>query len=677
MSDDRLDRRADDLDQLAIDTLRFLSVDMVEKANSGHPGAPMGQAAMTYWLWSRHLRYDPSEPRWPNRDRFILSCGHASALLYSLLHVAGFPLSMAEIKRFRQLGSKTPGHPEREPELGIETTTGPLGQGISNAVGVAMAERMLAARFNRDDFPVFDFRTWVNVSDGDLMEGVASEACSLAGHLELGKLNVLYDSNHITIDGPTPLAYSEDACLRFQAYGWHIQHVEDGNDIAALEAAMAAAEAETGKPSLIAVRTVIGFGSPEKAGTAAAHGSPLGPEEVIASKKNLGWPVEPTFLVPDEVRERFATAAEPGVAAREEWQEMLSRYRDAHPDLAADLDHRLAGELPEGWDADLPSYAPGDGPLATRKASGAALNAIVPRLPRLIGGSADLAPSNNTMINGEPAFDADTPGGRNLHFGVREHAMGSIMNGMALSGLLIPYGGTFLIFSDYMKPPIRLAALMGLPVIYVFTHDSIFLGEDGPTHQPVAQLASLRAVPDLVVLRPADANETVAAWRIAIERQKAPTALSLTRQKLPVLEGTAELATEGVRRGAYVLTDPADGAEPELILLATGSEVWVVMEAHEKLAEDGIPSRVVSMPSWELFAAQGEAYRDEVLPPAVTRRLAVEAGAPLGWHRWVGSHGVVHAVDRFGASAPWKDIAEAYGFTPEKIAAKARKLVAG
>jgi len=670
-----LDRRADDLDQLAIDTIRFLSVDMVEKANSGHPGAPMGQAPMTYWLWSRHLRYDPSAPRWPNRDRFILSCGHASALLYSMLHLAGYPLSMAELKRFRQLGSMTPGHPEREPELGIETTTGPLGQGISNAVGVAMAERMLAARFNRDDFPVFDFKVWVNASDGDLMEGVASEACSLAGHLELGKLNVLYDSNHITIDGPTPLAYSEDACQRFAAYGWHVQHVEDGNDTEALEAAITAAEAETGRPSLIAVRTVIGYGSPEKAGTADAHGSPLGPDEVVATKKNLGWPLEPTFLIPEEVRERFEEAAGPGASERQSWEEMMERYREAHPELAADLDQRLAGELPEDWDGDLPAYAPGDGPLATRKASGAALNALAERLPRLIGGSADLAPSNNTLIDGEEAFEAGNPGGRNLHFGVREHAMGAIMNGMSLSGLLIPYGGTFMIFSDYMKPPIRLAALMELPAIYVFTHDSIFLGEDGPTHQPVAQLASLRAVPDLVVLRPADANETVAAWRVAIERQHAPTALSLTRQKVPVLEGSAEKAADGVRRGAYVLADPADGAEPELLLLATGSEVWVIKEAQEKLAEEGIAARVVSMPSWELFAAQDQDYRDEVLPPSVTKRLGVEAGASLGWHRWVGPEGAVHAVDRFGTSAPWQDVAEAYGFTPEKIAEKARKLL--
>ncbi len=670
-----LDRRADDLDQLAIDTIRFLAVDMVEKADAGHPGAPMGQAPMTYWLWTRHLRYDPSEPLWPNRDRFVLSCGHASALLYALLHLAGYPLSMAELKRFRQLGSKTPGHPERETEVGIETTTGPLGQGISNAVGMAMAERMLAQRFNRVGFPLFDHRVWVNASDGDMMEGVASEACSLAGHLALGKLNVLYDSNEITIDGPAWLAFSEDVGQRYAAYGWHVQHVADGNDLAAIEDALAAAEAETGRPSLVVVRTVIGFGSPGKAGTADAHGSPLGPEEVKATKENLGWPLEPLFRIPPEVRERFAAAADPGGGERHAWEAMLERYREAHPDLAADLDRRLAGELPDGWDADLPAFVPGDGPLATRSASGKAIQALAPRLPELIGGSADLAPSNNTLVKGEDDFGAATPGGRNLRFGVREHAMGAVLNGMALSGLLRPYGGTFLIFSDYMKPPIRLAALMGLPVVYVFTHDSIFLGEDGPTHQPVAQLASLRAVPDLVVLRPADANETVAAWRVAVTRQTGPTALSLTRQKLPVLAATAERAPDGVPRGAYVLADPPDGARPEVLLLATGSEVWVALEAHAELAADGIAARVVSMPSWELFAEQPEAYQREVLPPTVIHRLAVEAGASLGWHRWVGTHGAIHAVDRFGASAPWKDVAEAYGFTGDRIAAKARELV--
>jgi transketolase len=670
-----LDRRADDLDQLAIDTIRFLAVDMVEKANSGHPGAPMGQAPMTYWLWSRHLAYDPSEPRWPNRDRFVLSSGHASALLYALLHLAGYPLSMAELKRFRQLGSKTPGHPEREIEVGIETTTGPLGQGLSNAVGMAMAERMLAARFNRDGFPLFDHRVWVNASDGDMMEGVASEACSLAGHLALGRLNVLYDANDVTIDGPAPLAFSEDVGRRFEAYGWHVQHVDDGNDLGAIEAAIGAAKAETGRPSLVVVRTVIGYGSPGKAGTADAHGSPLGGDEVKATKENLGWPLEPLFRIPPEVRERFAAAAEPGEEARRAWQAMLGRYREAHPDLAADLDRRLAGELPEGWDADLPAFAPGDGPLATRSASGKAINALAPRLPQLIGGSADLAPSNNTLVKGEEDFSAAAPGGRNLRFGVREHAMGAILNGMSLSGLLIPYGGTFLIFSDYMKPPIRLAALMGLPVVYVFTHDSIFLGEDGPTHQPVAQLASLRAVPDLVVLRPADANETVAAWRVAIGRRHGPTALSLTRQKLPVLEATAAKSAEGVARGAYVLADPPDGERPEVLLLATGSEVAVALEAHGKLADRGVPSRVVSMPSWELFAEQPEAYQREVLPPTVTRRLAIEAGASLGWHRWVGLEGAVHAVDRFGTSAPWKDIAEAFGFTGDRIAGKALELL--
>ena len=670
-----LDPHADDLDRLAIDTVRFLAVDMVEKADSGHPGAPLGQAAMTYWLWSRHLRFDPAAPHWPNRDRFVLSCGHASALLYALLHLAGYPLSMAELERFRQLGSKTPGHPEHDLDLGIETTTGPLGQGLSNAVGMAMAQRILAQRFNRDGFPLFDHRVWVNASDGDMMEGVASEASSLAGHQALGTLNVLYDSNHISIEGPTPLAFSEDVGQRFAAYGWHVQHVDDGNDLAALEAAIGAAEAEDGRPSLIVVRTVIGFGSPGKAGSADAHGSPLGADEVKATKQNLGWPLEPTFRVPDGVRERFQAATAPAAAARRDWEAMLERYRAAHPDLAADLDRRLAGELPGGWDDGLPRFAESDGPLATRSASGKALNALAARLPELIGGSADLAPSNNTMIQGEADFEAATPAGRNLHFGVREHAMGAVMNGMALSGLLIPYGGTFLIFSDYMKPPIRLAALMELPAVYVFTHDSVFLGEDGPTHQPIAQLASLRAVPNLVVLRPADANETVAAWRIAVGRRNGPTALSLTRQKLPVLPGTAAKAAAGVERGAYVLADAPGDAQPDLLLLATGSEVWVMLEAHHKLAADGITSRVVSMPSWELFAAQPEAYQREVLPPVVTRRLALEAGASLGWHRWVGPEGKVHALDHFGTSAPWKDVAQAFGFTGDRVVEMALEML--
>ena len=668
-----LDRRADDLDRLAIDTVRFLAVDMVEAAASGHPGAPLGQAPMGYWLWTRHLRANPADPRWPNRDRFVLSCGHASALLYALLHLAGYPLGMDELKRFRQLGSHTPGHPEYEPDLGIETTTGPLGQGISNAVGMAIAERMLAGRFNRDGFPVFDHRVWVHASDGDMMEGVASEASSLAGHLRLGKLNVLYDDNRISIDGPTDLAFSEDVAARYAAYGWHVEQVADGNDLAALEIAMSAAAAQTGRPSLVVVRTHIGYGSP-KQDSADVHGSPLGAEATKATKRRLGWPEEALFHVPDDARGRFAAAAAAGARAQLGWEAMTARYAAAHPEAAAELAERRAGRLPEGWADQLPTFAADGGTLATRKASGKVLGAIAPHLPLLVGGSADLTPSNNTRTDAYTDFSADEPAGRYLRFGVREHAMGAILNGIALSGLLIPYAGTFLIFSDYMRPPMRLAALMKQQAIYVFTHDSIFLGEDGPTHQPVAQLASLRAVPNLRLFRPADGNETAAAWRLAIEHRTGPTALALTRQGLPPIAATAGRAATGVPRGAYVLAD-RDG-DPELLLLATGSEVWVCMEVHERLAADGVQSRVVSMPCWELFEAQDAAYRDEVLPPAVTRRLAVEAGASLGWHRWIGPGGDVVAVDRFGASAPWTDVAAAYGFTVDAVEKRARLLLA-
>ncbi|HMB52354.1 MAG TPA: transketolase [Thermoanaerobaculia bacterium] len=668
-----LDRRADDLDRLAIDTVRFLAVDMVEAANSGHPGAPLGQAAMGYWLWTRHMRHNPSDPRWPNRDRFVLSCGHASALLYALLHLAGYQLSMNELKRFRQFGSHTPGHPEHEPDFGIETTTGPLGQGIGNAVGMAIAERMLAARFNRDGFPVFDHRVWVHASDGDLMEGIASEASSLAGHLRLGKLNVLYDDNEISIDGPTDLSFREDVAKRYEAYGWHVHRVENGSDdLAALDAAMQAAREETDRPSLLVVRTHIGYGSP-KQDSADAHGSPLGPEATKETKRNLGWPEDATFHVPDGAQDRFAQAAHQGARAQLEWEAMAARYAAAHPEAAAELAERRAGKLPAGWTDHLPSF-PGDGdPLATRKASGKVLGAVAPQLPMLVGGSADLTPSNNTNTDAYSDFSADNPSGRYLRFGVREHAMGSIMNGIALSGLLIPYGGTFLIFSDYMKPPIRLAALMKQRAIYVFTHDSIFLGEDGPTHQPVAQLASLRAVPNLLVFRPADGNETAAAWKIAIENRTGPSALALTRQGLPPIPAAAERAADGVPRGAYVLAD-CDG-EPDLLLLATGSEVWVCMEVQKRLAADGVACRVVSMPCWELFGAQTADYRDEVIPPSVSLRLGVEAGASLGWHRWVGPAGDVIAVDRFGASAPWKDVAKAYGFTVDAVEERARGLL--
>ncbi|HJX29417.1 MAG TPA: transketolase [Thermoanaerobaculia bacterium] len=653
-----------DVDQTAINTIRFLSVDMVESANSGHPGAPLGQAPLAYLLWTRHMRHNPENPDWPNRDRFVLSCGHASALLYSLLHLAGYGLEMEELKRFRQFGSKTPGHPEHELTRGVETTTGPLGQGIGNAVGMAWAEAMAAHRFNRDGFPLFDYRIWTIVSDGDLMEGISHEACSIAGHLRLSRLKVFYDDNEVSIDGATSLSFSEDAQKRFESYGWRVLRVADGNDLDALEKAIAEAEAETERPTLVVVRTVIGYGSPNKAGSAEAHGSALGGEEVTLTKQALGWPTEPTFLVPDEARAPFDAARERGRQLEAEWNGLLQRYREAHPEDAADLDRRLSGKLPDGWADALPTFQPGAKPVATRAASGQVINAIAKSLPELVGGSADLAPSNNTLIKGEGDFSATHRGGRNLRFGVREHGMGSIMNGIALSRLWIPYGGTFLIFSDYMRPPIRLACLMKQQAVYIFTHDSIFLGEDGPTHQPISQLAALRAIPNLTVIRPADACETAEAWRAAIEHRDGPTALALTRQNLPILEETAAKAREGVGRGAYVLVDSGEG-EPELILIATGSEVHLAVGAAKQLKDRRV--RVVSMPSWELFDRQPREYRESVLPPAVRGRLAIEAGTPFGWHKYVGSDGEIHGIERFGASAPAKDLEREFGFTVEKV----------
>jgi transketolase len=661
-----------DQDQLAIGAIRFLSVDMVEKAQSGHPGAPLGQAPLAYLLWTRHMRHNPDNPDWPNRDRFVLSCGHASALLYSLLHLGGYGLGMAELERFRQWGSKTPGHPEHELTRGVETTTGPLGQGLSNAVGMAMAAKMGAATFNRDGFRVIDHTIWVIASDGDLMEGVASEASSLAGHLKLDRLKVFYDDNEVSIDGPTSLSFSEDVGKRYEAYGWRVLRVEDGNDLAALERAIEDAKAENERPTLVVVRTVIGYGSPKKGGTAEAHGAPLGADEVIATKKALGWPTEPTFLVPDAAREPFKRAGERGRKLEREWNELMARYRQAHPQAAADLDGRLSGKLPEGWQEALPKFEAGGKDIATRAASGQVINAIAGKLPQLAGGSADLAPSNNTVIKGSPDFSAAHPEGRNLRFGVREHAMGSILNGLSLSRLWIPYGGTFLIFSDYMRPPIRLAALMKLQAIYIFTHDSIFLGEDGPTHQPVEQLAALRGIPGLRVMRPADANETAEAWRAALEHRHGPTALALTRQNLPILAETAERAREGVAKGAYILLDAED---PQVILIATGSEVWVTLEAGKTLQGKGVRARVVSMPCWEIFDDQPQEYRDQVLPPTVRKRLAVEAGVPLGWHKYVGLEGEIHGIVRFGASAPYKDLAREFGYTPEKVVERVEKML--
>ncbi len=674
---------ASDVDKIAINTIRFLAVDMVQRANSGHPGAPMGQAALAYQLWSRHLRFDPRHPDWPNRDRFVLSCGHASALIYSLLHLAGYDLPIEELRNFRQLGSKTPGHPEHGLTPGIETTTGPLGQGLSNAVGMAIAERHLAARFNRDgspqrraneSFSVIDHRIWVFASDGDLMEGVASEASSLAGHQALGKLNVFWDDNQISIDGSTELAFTEDPVRRYQAYGWHTLEVSDGNDLGEIEAAIEAAKAEDQRPTLIRVKTHIGYGSPNKQDTSGVHGSPLGPEEVALTKRNLGWPVEPDFLIPEEATRAFDAARARGAELHDEWQALFGRYGQAHPEAAAVFAARRAGELPAGWEELLPSFSPDDGPLATRKASGAVLNAVAGKVDELLGGSADLAPSNNTFLVGEEVFSATTPGGRNFHFGVREHAMGAVANGMALSGLLRPYGGTFLVFVDYMRPAIRLAALMEQPSIFIFTHDSIFLGEDGPTHQPVSQLLALRSIPGLLVLRPADANETAEAWRAAIEHRDGPTALVLTRQKLPILAEALEKAGEGVPRGAYVLADPPE-AEPAALLLASGSEVSLALEAHRTLLGEGVATRVVSMPCWSRFDAQPEAYRRSVLPTEVSRRLAIEAGVAIGWHKYVGDGGEVLSQEGFGASAPLADVQQEFGFTADEVVRRVKALL--
>ncbi len=665
-------------DLLAVNTLRFLAVDAVEQARSGHPGMPMGAAPMAYALWTRVLKFDPGAPDWPDRDRFVLSAGHGSMLLYGLLHLAGYDLSLEDLRAFRQWGSRTPGHPESFVTPGVETTTGPLGQGFGAAVGMAVAERHLAARFNRPGFPVVDHFTYVIAGDGDLMEGVCAEAASLAGHLGLGRLIVLYDDNRITIEGSTGLAFTENVEARFRAYGWQVLAVEDGNDPAAVEAALAEARAEEERPTLIRVRTHIGFGSPAKQDTADVHGAPLGPDEARRAKQNLGWPPEATFRVPPEAREPFLAAARRGRAAREAWETLLARYREAHPDLARELERRTAGRLPDGWDADLPAFPPDPKGTATRSAGGAVLNALARRLPELMGGSADLGPSTKTLLKGEEDFSRACPGGRNLRFGVREHAMAAVMNGMANHGGVRPFGSTFFVFADYLRPSLRLAALMGLPVVHVFTHDSIFVGEDGPTHQPVEHLASLRAMPNLVVIRPADAGETVEAWKVAVERADGPTALVLTRQNVPVLDRSTLGPAGGLRRGAYVLREAGGGPGAiRLILIATGSEVHLALEAAGRLEAEGVPTRVVSLPSWELFEAQDRAYRDEVLPPRVEARVAVEAGATFGWERYVGTRGRVVGLDRFGASAPAAVLAERFGFTAENVVRAARELIGG
>ena len=662
-----------DLDQLAIATIRALAVDAVQKANSGHPGMPLGAAPMAHVLWTRHLKFDPSAPDWPDRDRFVLSAGHGSILLYALLHLAGYGLGIEELEAFRQWGSRTPGHPEYGVTPGVETTTGPLGAGISNSVGMAIAEAFLAATFNRPGFTLFDHFTYGIASDGDLMEGVAAEAASLAGHLGLGKLIYLYDDNQISIEGCTSLTFTEDVGRRFEAYGWQVLTVADGNDLEAIDAALLAARAETQKPSLIKVRTVIGFGSPHKAGTAECHGAPLGVEESRLTKEALGWLGDLKFAVPARVRAQYAAAAAKGTGAHRGWRELLDRYRLAFPEVASRLDEALAGRLPADWMEGVPRFAAGES-VATRVASGKTLNAVAPRLPTLVGGSADLAPSNNTYLENMGDFQAADRSGRNLRFGVREHGMGGILNGMAAHGGIFPFGGTFFVFSDYMRPAIRLAALSGFPVVYVFTHDSIGLGEDGPTHQPIEHLASLRAMPGLVVIRPSDANETVVAWQVALERRSGPTALVLTRQNLPVLDRTVLGPAEGLRRGGYVLAE-APGGVPRVILIATGSEVHVALEAARLLNEREVPARVVALPSWELFEDQEAAYRDEVLPPAVEARVAVEAACSFGWERYVGRGGAVVGIDRFGASAPGAVLYREFGITAERVVEVASRLV--
>ena len=661
------------LDELCVNTIRMLSADGVEKANSGHPGMPMDAAPMAYVLWTRFLRYNPLNPKWPERDRFVLSPGHGSMLLYSLLHLTGYDLSLKDLKNFRQWESKTPGHPEYSLTPGVEITTGPLGQGFASGVGMAITERFLAAFFNRPDKTIVDHFTYGIVSDGDLMEGVSHEAASLAGHLGLGKLIYLYDDNHISIEGSTDIAFTEDRVTRFNAYGWHVQMVTDGNDLGAIDDAIIKAQEETDRPSLIAVRTHIGYGSPNKEDHPSAHGEPLGKEEIQLTKENLHWPLKPSFIIPEEVKNHFRRAIEKGRTNEDLWLERLRSYSETFPGLAEEWHRFMDGVFSKGWDKGIPSFPADPKGMATRVASGTVLNAIADQIPNLIGGSADLAPSNKTEIKNSHDFQADAYDGRNMRFGVREHGMGAILNGMALHGGVIPYGGTFLIFSDYMRPAIRLAALMGLKVIYIFTHDSIGLGEDGPTHQPVEQLAALRAIPKLTVIRPCDGNETAEAWKVALE-STGPVALALTRQGVPVLDRTLYPPANNLSRGAYILKDVVD-KKPDIILIATGSEVHIALDASERLGNKGVFARVVSMPSWELFDRQDEKYRRQVLPPEIKARVAIEAGISQGWHRYVGDVGRIIALDRFGASAPSKILYEKFGFTPENVVETALALV--
>lgn len=659
-----------ELDQLCINTIRTLTLDAVQKAESGHPGLPLGAAPMAYVLWTRFLRHNPRNPKWENRDRFLLSAGHGSMLIYSLLHLTGYDLPLDELKNFRQWGSKTPGHPEYGLTPGVEITTGPLGQGFANGVGMAMGAAHLAAKFNKENFPLIDSYVYAIVSDGDLMEGVAAEAASLAGHLKLGKLIYLYDDNQVTIEGFTSLAFSEDVPKRFEAYGWHTQTVADGNNLDEIEKAIRAAQAVTDKPSLISVKTVIGFGMPTQ-GTRKAHSDAPGEDAVRETKRHLGWPEDKQFYIPDEALAHYREAIARGEQLEAEWNDLVARYEQAHPEEAGIWREMMSGELPAGWEDHLPKFEDAK-PVATRVASGEVINALAKALPMLIGGSADLGVSNNTDIKSSHSFEAGSYDGRIFHFGVREHAMGSTLTGISLNGGLIPYGGTFMTFSDYMRPAIRLAALSEVQVIYVFTHDSVGLGEDGPTHQPIEHLAALRAIPHLFVIRPADPAEVSEAWRIAILRRHAPTALALTRQKVAVIDRKKFAKADGLRRGAYVL---ADAENPRLILLATGSEVSLALEAWQKLQEEGVAARVVSMPCWELFEEQPQEYRDQVLMPAVSARLAVEAGVRQGWDRYVGPHGDVICLDRFGASAPGDVALKNLGFNVDNVLQRARALI--
>jgi transketolase len=664
------------LEKKAIDAIRFLSIDAVQKANSGHPGLPMGAAPMAYVLWKNFLKHNPKHAGWADRDRFVLSGGHGSMLLYSLLFLTGYPdMTIEQIKAFRQFGSLTPGHPESELTPGVEATTGPLGQGISSSVGMAIAERFLAATFNRDGFPLVDHYTYVIASDGDLMEGIASEACSLAGHLKLGKLIVLYDDNKISLAAPTSVSYTEDAGKRFEAYGWQVLEVNDGNhDVEGIGKAIRSAREEKELPTLIKVHTTIGYGSPNKSNTHDVHGSPLGPDEVKKTKENLGWPLEPDFHVPEDVLEHYRAAVEEGEKKEKEWNVLYKDYEKKYPDLAAQWRLFWAKGLPKDWAKALPVFKPDAPAEPTRKTSGTVINALAPVVLNLIGGSADLEPSTNTYMKGVPDQQAKTPGGRNVRFGVREHAMGAIVNGMAYHGGLIPFGGTFLTFSDYMRGAVRVSALAGLKVIWIWTHDSVWLGEDGPTHQSVEHIAALRAIPRLTVIRPADPGETVEAWKVALTHTEGPVALILSRQNLPVIDRTKNTPASELAKGAYVLNDPKDG-EADLIIIATGSEVSLALAAQEILAKKGIKTRLVSMPSWELFDKQPDAYKAKVLPPNKKARLVVEAGVSMGWHRHAGDRGRILAHDRFGASAPEKVLREKFGFTPDRVAEEAMKAI--